>query len=224
VRYPLRDDLGSDRFPFWRDGKTLGFTTWSAGVRHLRERDIDGAGPVRLVQDRATNAGGSRDGRYAWFSYGGLKFIERGSAEPRTIDEGGWYYADISPNGRFLAATRYGEPGVLVRRFPDGSGVTAVTSRDTLGVRWGADGRELFFWAADDETLVSVPFDTEGEDPRPGPPRTLFPAAAGRFYTGPDFDVAPDGRFLMLQGLENARGVPADPGIVIIQNWRHGGL
>ena len=50
ARYPLPDEVGNDLHPFWRDGgKTIGFLTYSAGIRRARERAADGSGEVRLV-------------------------------------------------------------------------------------------------------------------------------------------------------------------------------
>ena len=57
-----------------------------------------------------------------------------------------------------------------------------------------------------------------GEEAHVGPPRTLFTALASRLVPGPNFDVTPDGRFLMVQKDEAAKPAGVD-GIVVTLNW-----
>jgi serine/threonine-protein kinase len=105
----------------------------------------------------------------------------------------------ISPDGRWIAysSDETGRPEVYVRPFPD-----TKASRRQLSVaggispRWSHNGRELFFV---DESLnmVSVAV-SPGSAFIVGEPQRLFDAT---LYSVPilSFDVAPDGRFLMIR-------------------------
>ncbi len=217
ARYPLPDDVGNDVQPFWRDGgKTLAFLTYSAGIRNLRERAADGSGAVRLVAPRSLVARESPDGKGLVTSFYETLLRERGSGAVRRLDDERILALDFSPDSRWVAHTKRTEPGVFLRRFPGWDGLLAATSEPVEGLRFAANGRELFYWKGDD--FVSQPVDTSGEEVRLGAPQTLFAAAPGRLVPGHSFDVTPDGRFLMVQKDEAARPAP-DDGIVVTLNW-----
>ena len=88
-----------------------------------------------------------------------------------------------------------------------------------MSARWSADGKEIFYWRANGATasvmaarVTSSPtFQTEG------PPQELFRGAfaAPGWEWDPLFDVAPDGRFLMMK----AHGTPPRPQVTIVTNW-----
>ena len=89
----------------------------------------------------------------------------------------------FSPDGRWIAYTtnEAGQPNVYVQPFP-GPGGKYQVSRDGGGYPvWRADGKELFYLAAD-ATLMAVPIDgTDQFDI--GVPQALFPTAVPRFNT-----------------------------------------
>ena len=92
----------------------------------------------------------------------------------------------------------------------------AVTSEEAEDPLWRADGRELYFWRKD--TLMAVPIDsTSDESPKPGAAQVLFSTTDQRLVAK-QYDVADDGRFLMLQKTGDPSAIPEDPGIVVIQN------
>ena len=217
ARYPLPDEVGNDLHPFWRDGgKTIGFLTYSAGIRRARERAADGSGEVRLVASRALLAQESPDGRHLVTSFYDTSCRERDSDAARTLSDEWLASLAFAPDGRWVAYTKRTEPGVFLRRFPAWDELTAATSEPADGLRFAADGRELYYWKGD--AFVSQPVDTSSEEARVGPARTLFTAFPGRLVPGPNFDVTPDGRFLMVQKDESAKPAVVD-GIVITLNW-----
>jgi hypothetical protein len=105
----------------------------------------------------------------------------------------------LSPNGRWLAyeSDEAGSIQIFVRPFPDVNTAKFIISRDGgVAARWSRDGRELFFLDATGR-LNAVPVTTTGAFTR-GTPQVLFPAA-GYVLGSVAYDVAPDGRFLMVR-------------------------
>ena len=81
---------------------------------------------------------------------------------------------------------------------------------------WGRDGRSLFYVSAD-EHMMRVPF-AAGTTWRASSPQRLF--ATTRYALGPigrGFDVAPDGRFLVIKNL-SATGRDTWE-LAVVQNW-----
>jgi hypothetical protein len=75
--------------------------------------------------------------------------------------------------------------------------------------RWSADSRTLFYRRGADMMAANV---GAGPGVAPGPPRRLF--------DGPyrdDFDIARDGRFLMIK--EPAQPPPPERRIIVVLNW-----
>ena len=86
---------------------------------------------------------------------------------------------------------------------------------------WAPSGRELFFRSFGSRDMMVVEVETEPTF-NPGNPELLFvapyyrPAGVGR---GRPFDVAEDGRFLMIR--ESNTGQEAEPSsqILVVLNW-----
>jgi WD40 repeat protein len=124
----------------------------------------------------------------------------------------------LSPNGRWLAyvSNRTGQIEIWVQAYPDGVPVR-VSSTGGYEPLWSADGRELFYRNGDAVMAVAVETGTEFSF---APPRRLFsgPYVQRPLPTARGYDVARDGRFLMLlQGDENRAAAPAS--IVVVQNF-----
>jgi serine/threonine-protein kinase len=124
----------------------------------------------------------------------------------------------LSPDGRWLAyvSNRTGQAEVWVQRYPEGVPVR-VSSSGGYEPLWSADGRELFF--RDGAAMMAVAVET-GDEFSFAAPRALFSAPyvqrAAPLNRG--YDVAPDGRFLMiLPADENRTATPAS--IVVVQNF-----
>ena len=79
--------------------------------------------------------------------------------------------------------------------------------------RWRPDGKELYYIAPDGR-LMAAPITTQGATLEPGTPVALFQT---RIYNGArqQYEVAPNGRFLINVTGENAAATP----ITLLQNW-----
>jgi len=142
----------------------------------------------------------------------------------------------FSPDGRWVAyhSDESGRAEVYVRRFALPSGAASadpvrpgsapatdgqwqVSSAGGVFPQWGRDGKELFYLNPAG-TMVAVPITVAGNSIVPGAAAALFPArivgGGADAQLGPQYDVAPNGRFLINRALD---GVPAP--ITIIQNW-----
>jgi serine/threonine-protein kinase len=124
----------------------------------------------------------------------------------------------LSPNGRWLAyvSTRTGAPEVWVKGYPDGVPVR-VSRSSGYEPRWSADGRELFYLQG--AVMMTVAVETEGEFSF-GAPAQLFNEP---YLTTPgpftrSYDVARDGRFLMIE-LAGGAGATNLSSIVVVENW-----
>lgn len=136
------------------------------------------------------------------------------------------YFPEVSPNGRYVAyqSNESGRDQVYVRPFPRvNDGVWTVTTGGGTRPAWAKNGRELFY--LDPTTvLTAVPVQTSGTTLVFGNAEKLFDtlagrtySLAGRTYSPRDYDVAADGRFLMIQ-----REVLSDPkpaAMVVVVNW-----
>jgi serine/threonine-protein kinase len=113
--------------------------------------------------------------------------------------------ASFSPDGRWVAyqSNESGRTEVYVRPFPPAGGRWQVSDEGGSYARWAHDGSELYYRT--DEGIMVVNVTTTGDSFSASRPRVL---AAGNFmggFTGiavggtnfADYDVAPDGRFVM---------------------------
>ena len=126
--------------------------------------------------------------------------------------EGG---AELSPDGRWLAyvSNESGQPEVLVRRYPELDRQWEVSEGGGAQLRWSASGREVYYRGGD--SLMAVPFDGRASEPVMGKPLPLFRDEydRGLGITVANYDVTPDGSFLMLR--REARGGD----LRIVLNW-----
>jgi eukaryotic-like serine/threonine-protein kinase len=133
----------------------------------------------------------------------------------------------VSPTGGWMAYQSFdsGRYEVYVERFPQLGGRQAVSGPEGgFNAVWSRDGKELFYRRLSDGAMMSV-----SVRPSPfavGTPRVLF-ADPGTFLLRPPqpsgparrvWDVAPDGRFLMVKNAPGDAALPS-PGIVHVQNW-----
>jgi len=225
--YRLPDDVGNDRYPWWRDDGTVGYVTWAGGIRHASVRSADGSTPPTLISDRAFYARPSADRRYLVTAYYGLKYFDLDAGETdldagetlTMIDDRKGYFADISPDNAYIAySIVWRGSGLMVRSFPAGDNLTAVTSAQVGAPRWTRDGTEILYWQ--DESLMSVSFyETADGRPRTGTPKQLFEAGPNRIAASAGFDLAADGRFLMVQEMETPKDESDEPQIIVTENW-----
>jgi eukaryotic-like serine/threonine-protein kinase len=227
-------DLHRDTFSRIVRGWNNHSPVWSPDERHIAfssSRDtpqgfnmfrmsLDGAGEVVRVTTQPTAAQFPTD----WAADGRILFQDQSSGESR----GMWFVsadggapqrlfqnpqneanATLSADGQWLAyqSEASGRSEINVRAFTGSSKTWRVSLDGGTWPVWSRDGRAIFFRQGDWMMAADV---TSSSDFRTAKPRQLFREPTLVY----GFDVAPDGRFLMIKG-------HPEPSIelVLVQNW-----
>ncbi len=235
-------DVANDQWPVWSpDGTRIAFeSNRETGRADLYQKLASGAGAEeRLVTSEQVKAPSSwsSDGRFLLYRSIDLQtnsdlwvvpmvgehtpsvFLKTPFNELRGV---------FSPDGRWVAyeSNESGREEIYVRPFvpPGSAGSTAAGSQwqvSTAGgfmPAWRHDGKELYYLNPAG-SMMAAPIAVTGATPEPGAPVVLFPTRipVGGADTGPawQYDVAPDGRFLINNPLDSA----AAP-ITLLMNWR----
>jgi Tol biopolymer transport system component len=213
--------------PIWAPDGTITFSVVAAeGRRSLASMPADNSAPPRsLLASEArgyTPEDWAADGRLLFSSSSrvGNRGLEDRNLEvlvpgspPRTLlnSDADEYGGRISPNGQWLAyeSASSGRSRVYVRPFDKPGGTRTVSDEGGFNPVWAHDGKALFF--AEGRTMMkasiaATPFAI-------GKATALFtlPAPFGAF------DVAPDGRFLIVAG---SAAAAADDFRVVL-GWSH---
>ena len=80
------------------------------------------------------------------------------------------------------------------------------------------DGRELFFSTPDHRQILAVPMQS-GTTLVAGRPQVLFKFAMVDILSGRPYDVAPDGRFLIIPSGQTEAGGGTASNLIVVQNW-----
>jgi Tol biopolymer transport system component len=214
-----------DGAPIWSpDGKQLVFSSLRKGVLDLYEKSADETAMETPLLE-------SREGKIAhdWSSDG--RYLLYQSSNPQTSDDI-WVLplfgdrkpvpvvqtpsleccALFAPDGHTIAYQSWetGRSEIYLQAFMRPAAKQRVSLEGGNAIRWRADGKELFFRAADGR-LMSVPISREGEMLKAGNPTPLF-----RLQT-PVYTPSPDGQKFLLSVIKE----PAAP-ITILLNWHPG--
>ena len=136
------------------------------------------------------------------------------------------FHGQLSPDSRWMAYTsdESGQHEVYVRAFPSGEGPWKISTKGGEQPRWRADGKELFYAAADGKIASVAVKVTPGPKPsfEAGIPVLLFEshmAATGTTVANLfQYDVTADGkRFLVV-----TNNVTAAPPLTVVVNWNAG--
>jgi serine/threonine-protein kinase len=217
--------------PTWSaDGRQVVF--WHGETRTISKKSADGTGEIeRIVTQEFRDSGVpsiSADGKWMAFwilptgelGIGDLWYqkLEQG-AEALPIVETPFDedYAMISPRGDLLVyeSDESGRPEVYLTQFPGGDGRWQVSVDGGTLPRWSRAGDEIYY--VEGTVMKAVGVATE-PSVRLGAPQTLFDFAG----TGIDvaqpriYDVAADGRFLMVQDVRDEQGGPT---LVLSYDW-----
>jgi Tol biopolymer transport system component len=228
-------DPGNDVYPVWSpDGRQIMFGSDRSGVFSLYQKRADGAGDEKLVLKSKTDMvpySWSPDGRVVVYrttavnggtNLGLLSLQEERPPqlfEPSRFNQG---TSQVSPDGRWLAYVS-GESGrneIYVQSFPaPGRGKVQISREGSSFVRWRRDSRELLYYASDGR-LMAVPLlnATTLEVGLASPlfePHTLN-GPSPTFGFRQQYDVAPDGRFL----LNLPMGDATPETITVVVNWQ----
>ena len=135
--------------------------------------------------------------------------------KPLLIDASFKLCIALSPDGRWLAYTSYETDGpaeLYVASFPDMKSKQLVSSGGGHEPRWARNGRELYWESGGRLMSVSVP---NGPNFNPGTPRALFSLEGyRRARNRQQYDVAPDGRFVMIRESSSA-----GQSVVYAEHW-----
>jgi serine/threonine-protein kinase len=125
--------------------------------------------------------------------------------------------AAFSPNGRWVAyvTDQTGSSEVVVRPYPCPGSPVRISPGGGHDPVWSRDGRELFY--QNDGRMMSAEIDMSGPTLRSKPPRQLFQGGFVPYVTTTPrtYDVAADGRFVMIEPADDAR--PAT--LVLVKNF-----
>ena len=227
----------SDTRPLWTpDGHRIVFRSTRAGYPELFWRPADGTGSDEPLLTRAKDSidlradGWSADGKQLLFTEVPSTFqgaiaqiaIDRPS-EQKNLVKSEFYnsFPAVSPNGRWMAyeSNVSGQYEIYVQQYPElGRRELISTGGGRLPV-WSPDGKELFFSSLDNRQMLTVPMQT-GPTLGAGRSQVLFdvvmqpPNGGSRRY-----DVAPDGRFLMIQSSQAESGGATASNLILVQNW-----
>ena len=221
-------------YPVWiLDGTRVAFQSDRAGVRNLFSIPADGStlDPDQLLTSPnvQTPASWSPDRRE-------LIFIEprpetgndilalpiEAEGEPWVVvgTEYDERSAVLSPDGQWLAyvSNVTGGAEIWVLPYPGPGTPRRMSPNGGTEPVWSRDGRELFY--LEGNKMMAVAVETEPEF-RFQPPEELF---EGGFVTYPNasriYDVAPDGRFVMIHSAAAATtGTDVRPEVIFVQNW-----
>jgi serine/threonine-protein kinase len=207
------------------DGTRVAFSAHVDGRFQILWQAADGSGTPQLV-GKADSRGEhpntfARDGSLLFI----LGTTDIGVIEPdgsrRMLVEGPAIErnAAVSPDGRWLAfeSNRTGRNEIYVRPFPNAQdGEWTVTRDGGIAPVWSRDGKELYYWKVDGPVVSvnAIPI-APGARFTPGESRELFKGPYAQPAWDTAYDVARDGRFLMLKNV----GAIARDEFVVVQNW-----
>jgi serine/threonine-protein kinase len=241
---------GMDGMPFWTpDGRQIIFHSERTGVGNLYSQAADGNGtadsltaspnphwPTAISPDGMWLAGFDhlprRHSDIVFFPLrrpvirpgsGTSPGIGLSSPEPAAdIRFPGWF-AEFSPNGRFVAyqTDESGRDEVYVRPFPRvDRGRWQISSGGGSRPAWSRTGRELFYIDGSN-TLTTVPVQMSGSIFSAGKPAKVFDTKYAAPNPGRHYDESLDGqRFLIVKSSgedSNPNTTPAS--MVVVLNW-----
>jgi eukaryotic-like serine/threonine-protein kinase len=224
-RYPLWTP-DSRRVVFYSDSSGGGLCSMSAdgtgGLTRLTTTRASqtpyswgDAGRTLLIDQRSTDRRGASD-IYV------LDLVGEQTARPLVQTPASEFEPVVSPDGQWLAyATRdAGEPDVFVRPFPNvDAGRWRISTEGGDSPLWSRDGKQLFFISRG--RAMSVPIETTPTF-RPGSPTAMFdlpPYYKSAMRITRQWDIAPDGRFLIVNPGEAATGEHPQSQMVFVLNW-----
>ncbi len=219
---------GDANDPVWMpDGRRVCYATGRSGTRGVFCRNIDGAGDadsIHVGEDEFTAGAWLPDGESVVLISQNVETLydlwlhARDGAAPRPLLNTSFSedFPALSPNGRWLAyvTDETGRSEVYVRSLSQEGGRIQVSRDGGQEPVWSRDGRELFYveTGGGGSRMIAAAVQMT-PDFRVTSRTPLFDAGDyERAAPHANYDVHPDGRFLMVR-----RAAASE--IVIVQNW-----
>jgi Tol biopolymer transport system component/tRNA A-37 threonylcarbamoyl transferase component Bud32 len=216
---------GVSRNASWSpDGSSLVYVSTQGGRAQLWRQPTDGSGPAVLAAVPPHNPWQvdlAPDGRSVVFNalYNGTFNLEilsldsaAGSGRSARELAGSATAAEsrgrFSPDGRWIAynSDESGRVEVFIRSSADTGGRVAISVNGGQRPVWAHDGRQVFYWQGNRMVSATLAFDPA--------PRVVSRASLFEGDYEDVFDVAKDGRFLLIESATS--GVS----LVVVPNWR----
>jgi eukaryotic-like serine/threonine-protein kinase len=220
---------GNNSASVWSpDGATIVFRSDRSGLYDLFEKPSNGQGEEKILlksDEPKFACDWSRDGRYIAYASQNQKtgwnawaLPTFGDRKPIPIVVGAFaeLLPKFSPDVRFVAyqSNESGRAEIYVQSFPTPSGKWQASSSGGTDPAWSADGKKLFYRAAD-QKLMAVDVDA-GETFKAGIPQALFPARVQPGTARNKYVVSVDStRFLMISPLGREALTPT----TVVLNW-----
>jgi hypothetical protein len=228
---PFTFNARGDGWPLWSpNGSEIVYVSNKTGQSAFYQR---ASGSNDADTDKLLGVGipcdWSRDGRFLMYLEGnqktGIALWSRqmdGLGKPTLVVHTGFndLWGQFSPDGRWVAyqSNASGRFEIYVRPFRSPGVSVPVSTSGGIHARWSPDGKDLFYVAPDGK-LMAAPISVKSETLAPGTPVPLFQTrivGGGANYAGfrQQYDVAPDGRFLV--NVETESAAP----ITLILDWK----
>ncbi len=211
------------------DGKSLAFASDREGQRNLFRIAADGSAlaPTRLTTSSILQRpqAWSPDGQSVLYTELGTRTrndlmlfgAEDGKSRPWLQTEFDEDEASFSPDGQWVGyvSDQAGRAEVWVRPFPGPGAPIRVSPDGGREPIWSRNGSELFYQSG--RKMMTAEVASRQPELRFKQPRMLFEGGFVPYDANVPrtYDVAPDGRFLMIK--EGERQAPAS--LVVVQNW-----
>ena len=221
-----------DTCPTWsRDGRQLAFSSDQAGVRQIYRKATDGGAAQavsstpgsKCVMDWSVDGkqllygevSGSKD---LWL----LDVDNGGQAVPLARTAFEETDGQFSPDGPWIAYTS-DESGRNEVYITTSRGSTEPRPRWLVSTqggrlpRWRGDGKELYYLAADNRTVMAVDIRPSADGIQAGTPQRLFSSstALAGGYTRISYEVTADGQRFLVQEPTQLQSSPLD----VVVNW-----
>jgi len=233
VRTRFTTDPAQEYASAWSPhGDVIVFNSRRKGNWDIYRKAADGSGAEELVYEDDLQKypySFSPNGRFlAYYAYGGIQKQGKtiwilpdplgpvGASKPYRFLNSGFIETSpqFSPDGKWIAyqSNKSGpnDNQLYVAPFPGPGGSIRVSKEGATLPRWSRDGKELFYIGlGTGQGLMAARIDEKGASLEVGRIEPLFGGIFGQL--GPSFDVAPDGRFLV---------IPESPKMLtVVQNW-----
>ena len=181
----------NDRFPVWSpDSREIAFNS-NGGIYRI---SADGLGIPNFVFARGIPTSWSPEGQILFFgSNKGIVSMASWSPTHDLAELGPGAEPQLSPDAKWMAYAS--QDGLIVQQFPKPTKRVQITGYNSSQPRWSRNGRQLFYITSE-KKLMAVDFDS-GSGNVSAPRVVTQTRIIASDFTGLQYDVSPDGRFLV---------------------------